>query len=111
MICRIRAQRRLYFNDVMVRPVFPDKDRYDGIVGDTGHLGRPVSRQRIKTKEFNHDTRISRVLIHEQADIVTVPEEPHHIANARLIGNVLLHHGPIFVDELIGTMTVLLLSH
>ena len=42
---------------------------------------------------------------------MTVPQEPHHIANARLIGNVLLHHGPIFVDELIGTMTVLLLSY
>ena len=41
---------------------------------------------------------------------MAIPEESYHVADARLIGDVLLHHSPIFVDKLIGAMTALFLS-
>ena len=107
----VRLDGRQDFDDVVVRPVFVDEGRHDGVIGDAGHLGRSVSRQGVHAKEFDHDAGIARVLVHEQADVVAVAEEADHVADARLVSDVLLHHGPVLVDEGIGALAVLFLSN
>ena len=91
--------------------VFVDEGTDNGIMVYTCQFGRTISRKGIFAEELDHNTGIPRILIHKQADIVSIAKKADHVADTRLIRNVLFHERPVFIDEGICTFAILFLCN
>ena len=60
------AERFVYFNMVMIRLIFMNKNRHNRVILNGSQFGRPVGSERISAEKLDHNPRIARILIHKK---------------------------------------------